>query len=86
MPTLDAPKLWRPVPADDIEGTTSGWPMLATFVVATKADWMVERPTSNESFSFVAAPAVDSDSKRVRRAVRRGVEEFGAAFDRLGGT
>ena len=84
MPTLDAPKLWRPVPPDDGTGTNTDWPILASAVLSTDADRLVERPTSNESFSFVAALHVESDSRRVRRAVRRAVEEFGPAFDRLG--
>jgi hypothetical protein len=81
MPTLDAPKLWRPVPPDNGAGTDTDWPILMTAVLSTDAD---DRPTSNESFSFVAVMPVESDSRRVRRAVRRAVEEFGPAFDRLG--
>ena len=85
MPTLDALELWRPAPPDDGAGTHTDWPILWTAVLSTDVDRQVERPTSNEAFAFVAAPHIDSDSIRVRRAVRRAVAEFGPAFDRLGG-
>ncbi len=85
MPTLDAPMQWRPAPPDDGSATDTDWPILATVMLRTDADGPVERPTSNQSFHFVVVTPVESDSIRVRRAVRRAVDEFGPAFDRLGG-
>ncbi len=85
MPTLDAPKLWRPAPPDDRAGTDTNWPILATAVLCTDSDGPAERPTSNESFLIGAVSHVESNPMRVRRAVRRAVGEFGPTFDRLGG-
>jgi hypothetical protein len=83
MPTLDAPRFWQPAPPSDSVGTDTDWPILSA-VLYTDAEGPIERPTSNLSFHFTPVPYVESDSMRVRRAVRRAVGEFGPAFDRLG--
>jgi len=82
MPTLDAPNFWRSAPPSDSANTD--WPILATSVLYADASEPIEHPTTSLSFDLTAASPIESDAIRVRLAVRRAVEEFGPAFDRLG--
>lgn len=84
MPTLEAMRLRGAAPPSDTAGTDTDWPILAIAVLYSDTDGPIERPTSSQSFSFTPALSVESDSLRIRRAVRRAVNEFGPAFDRLG--
>jgi hypothetical protein len=83
MPTLEAMKAWEAAPPPDTAGTDTDWPISVT-VLYSDTDGPIDRPTDSQSFSFTPAPYVESDSAHVRRAIRRAVQEFGPAFDRLG--
>jgi hypothetical protein len=62
-------------------GTRSDWPVL---YAALYTDTAQPQGATQALYPFVFEPAREADTHRVRRAIRRAVEEFGPTFDSLG--
>ncbi|HEY5180111.1 MAG TPA: hypothetical protein VIJ07_10145 [Dermatophilaceae bacterium] len=76
---------WRPdytaANVSESDKTITDWPILHARLAVIVGQW----PTTTISFPANVSPTLD-DAERVRRAVGRGLVEFGRAFDQLGGT
>jgi hypothetical protein len=74
-----------PNPWEKNAGTQTDWPVLMSAVLWSDPAGEAARPTRTEVFTITTSDASDDRPEAiVRRAVRRALDDFGPAFDRLG--